>query len=143
MELKIISRLKQGLIYLFVKYNSKNDEGIRKILSLYEFQIFSKMSNYDKVHSFNLLKKVQKNKLLSDKELYWKLALLHDSAKKNASLLRRIKKVFVGDKFLDKHSERAYEILKEHNLELALLCKNHHKETQDVYMKEFQNLDDR
>lgn len=138
----LISRIKQGFFYMFYKYDSKFDEEVKEILSDFEFSIFNKMSNYDKLHSYNLMKKVKKNKLLSSNELYLKLALLHDCGKGNVSFFRRIKKVILGDKILEKHTLNAYNKLKDHNIELAILCAKHHDIDVDICMKEFQNLDD-
>ena len=138
----LISRIRQGLSYIFSKYDIKFDQEVKQILSDKEYDIFSKMSNYDKCHSYTLMKKVRKNKLLSTNELYLKLALLHDCGKENASLLRRVKKTLIGDKILEKHPLNAYEKLKDYNLELAFLCLNHHNLDVDKYMKEFQKLDD-
>lgn len=136
------SRLKQGLAYIFGKYNNAFDLEVKKILSEYEFLIFSNMSNYDKLHSYNLMKKVEKDPLLSTYILYLKLALLHDCAKGKIGLLRRIKKVIIGDKLLESHPKLAYEKLKEHNIELAKLCACHHENNVDKNMKKFQELDD-
>ena len=115
---------------------------MREILSDYEFELFLKMTNYDKLHSYNLLKKVKKNELLSKKILFQKLALLHDCGKGNTGLLRRIKKVLIGDKLLEQHTNIAYKNLKKHNQELAILCRFHHDKTEDKFMQEFQRLDD-
>ncbi|MDO4690112.1 MAG: HD domain-containing protein [Fusobacterium sp.] len=142
MGIIFISRIKQGFSYIFCKYDNTFDKEIKEILSEVEFLIFSKMSDYDKLHSYNLMKRVQKNNLLSNNNLYLKLALLHDCGKGNASLLRRIKKVLMGDKILEMHSLNAYEKLKKYNLELATLCLNHHNKPLDEMMREFQKLDD-
>lgn len=137
----LIARIKQFISYIFLKYDNSLDNEIKKLLSDYEFSLFSEMSNYDKVHSYKLLKKVKENKLLSSNNLFLKLALLHDCGKGNAPLFRRIKKVLIGDKILEKHTEIAFEKLKNHNLELAKLCYIHHNEIEDKYIKEFQRLD--
>jgi len=77
----LISRVKQVYQYIFSKFNESNNSEIKKILSEEEFLIFSTMSNYDKVHSYSLYKKVKEDKILSSEKLYLKLALLHDSGK--------------------------------------------------------------
>lgn len=135
------ARLKQGFFYIFCKYNKKFDSEVMEILSDFEFLVFSKMSDYDKLHSYLLMKKVKKSKL-SGNILYLKLALLHDCGKENIGLLRRIKKVIFGDKLLENHTKIAYEKLKEHNIELAKLCIMHHDKNYDKDMEEFQKLDD-
>lgn len=142
MGIIFISKIKQGISYIGCKYDIKCDEEIKLILSDAEYEIFSKMSNYDKWHSYTLFQKIKKNYLLSNKEIYLKLALLHDCGKENASLLRRIKKTLIGDRILEKHPLNAYEKLKNHNLELAELCLKHHSLSVDKFMKEFQKLDD-
>lgn len=141
-KIKFKTRLKQGFSYIFYKYDNNFDFEIKEILSEFEFSVFNKMSNYDKLHSYNLMKKVKNNKLLADNILYLKLALLHDCGKENIGLLRRIKKVLIGDRILENHTNIAYEKLKEHNIELANLCAVHHNKNTDQYMIEFQNLDD-
>jgi len=54
----LISRVKQVYQYIFSKFDESNNSEIKKILSEEEFLIFSTMSNYDKVHSYSLYKKV-------------------------------------------------------------------------------------
>ena len=139
----LISRVKQVYQYIFSKFNESNNSEIKKILSEEEFLIFSTMSNYDKVHSYNLYQKVKEDKILSSEKLYLKLALLHDSGKGKVGLLRRIKKVLVGDKILEQHPSVAFEKLKNINFDLAELCLNHHNKDVDEKMKIFQELDDK
>ncbi len=139
----IISRLKQVYLYLFKKYRLSYNDKIKNILSEEEFKIFSNMSNYDKLHSYNLLERVEKNTLLCDKKIYKKLALLHDCGKGEVGLLRRIKKVLIGDKILERHPRNAFELLKNINSELAELALIHHEKTNNKFMKEFQSLDDK
>ena len=139
----LISRVKQVYQYIFSKFDESNNSEIKKILSEEEFLIFSTMSNYDKVHSYNLYQKVKEDKILSSEKLYLKLALLHDSGKGKVGLLRRIKKVLVGDKILEQHPSVAFEKLKNINFDLAELCLNHHNKDVDQKMKIFQELDDK
>ena len=139
----LISRVKQVYQYIFSKFDESNNSEIKKILSEEEFLIFSTMSNYDKVHSYSLYQKVKEEKTLSSEKLYLKLALLHDSGKGKVGLLRRIKKVLVGDKILEKHPSIAFEKLKNINFDLAELCLNHHNKDVDEKMKIFQELDDK
>ena len=139
----LISRVKQVYQYIFSKFDKSNNSEIKEILSNEEFLIFSTMSNYDKVHSYNLYQKVKEDKILSSEKLYLKLALLHDSGKGKVGLLRRIKKVLVGDKILEKHPSVAFEKLKNINFDLAELCLNHHNKDVDEKMKIFQELDDK
>ncbi len=135
------ARINQIYLYLFKTYKSSYNKEVREILSKKEFEIFDSMSNYDKLHSYNLLKKVQKSSLLSGNIIYKKLALLHDCGKLNTSLFRRIKNVLIGDKILEQHPQKSFELLKDSNRKLANLALNHHKKTEDIYMKEFQKLD--
>ena len=51
----MLNRLRQGIIYVFGKYDGEKDETVKKILSEDEFKIFDTMMEYDKVHSFRLL----------------------------------------------------------------------------------------
>lgn len=139
----LISRVKQVYQYIFSKFDESNDSEIKKILSEEEFLIFSTMSNYDKVHSYSLYQKVKGNKTLSSEKKFLKLALLHDSGKGKVGLLRRIKKVLVGDKILEQHPNIAFEKLKNINFDLAELCLKHHNKDVDEKMKIFQELDDK
>ncbi|EHI79299.1 hypothetical protein HMPREF9093_00406 [Fusobacterium sp. oral taxon 370 str. F0437] len=139
----LISRVKQVYQYIFSKFDESNDSEIKKILSEEEFLIFSTMSNYDKVHSYSLYQKVKGNKTLSSEKNFLKLALLHDSGKGKVGLLRRIKKVLVGDKILEQHPNIAFEKLKNINFDLAELCLKHHNKDVDEKMKIFQELDDK
>jgi len=139
----LISRVKQVYQYIFSKFDKSNNSEIKEILSNEEFLIFSTMSNYDKVHSYNLYQKVKENEILSSEKLYLKLALLHDSGKGKVGLLRRIKKVLVGDKILEQHPSIAFEKLKNINFDLAKLCLQHHDKDVDEKMKIFQELDDK
>ena len=139
----LISRVKQVYLYIFSNFNDNWNSEVKKILSEEEFLIFSEMANYDKVHSYKLYQKVKTNKILSLKEIYLKLALLHDSGKGKVGLFRRIKKVLIGDKILEKHPEMAFKKLKNINFELAELCLQHHNKDVDEKMKIFQELDDK
>ena len=139
----MLNRLRQGIIYVFGKYDGEKDETVKKILSEDEFKIFDTMMEYDKVHSFRLLNFVKESEILKDDKLYWKLALLHDSGKGKTTFLKRMKKVVVGDRKLEGHTENAYEKLKSINKELAQLCRIHHDKSNNIKMKEFQKLDDK
>lgn len=138
-----LNRIKQFFTYIFCSYDKKNDIEVKKILNEEEFKIFDKMSNYDKVHSYQLFKKVEKDEILSSEILYLKLALLHDNGKNHASLYKRIKKVLIGDANLDLHPLISFQKLEKINYDLALLCKRHHEKKVDKLMKRFQKLDDR
>lgn len=139
----LVSRVKQVYQYIFSNFNEDWNNEIKKILSEEEFLIFSKMETYDKVHSYSLYQKAKSNKFLSSQEIYLKLALLHDCGKSKVGLFRRIKKVLIGDKILEKHPEIAFEKLKNINFELAKLCLQHHNKNVDEKMKIFQELDDK
>lgn len=139
----IISRIKQGLLYIFGRYNEKNNDIVKTILSDEEFEIFNSMSRYDKIHSFRLYNFLLKNKVLKDDKIFLKLALLHDCGKKNPSLIKRMKKVLLGDKELENHSEDGFNKLKDINYELSILCREHHIKSKELKMQEFQKLDDK
>lgn len=139
----IISRIKQGLLYIFGRYNEKNNDIVKTILSNEEFKIFNSMSRYDKIHSFRLYNFLLKNKVLKDDKIFLKLALLHDCGKKSPSLIKRMKKVLLGDKELENHSEDGFNKLKDINYELSILCREHHIKSKELKMQEFQKLDDK
>ncbi len=138
----IIIRLKQAIRFIFGKYNSENNHLVNQYLSSEEFQVFTNMSEYEKIHSFNLLKDCLNHKLLKENMSYCKAALLHDCGKKNYSLFRRMKRVLIKDDEIECHPEQGYEKLKNLNLEVAQIVKNHHEDTTDPLMVAFQKLDD-
>ena len=139
----MLSRVKQLYRYLFLKFDRKNEEEIKYILSEEEFKIFSEMSEYDRLHSFLVYESVKENIELQRDMRYLKLALLHDIGKGKVGIFRRIKKVLIGDKELEKHPEVAYKKLKSLDIEVSLLCKQHHDKIVDEKMKIFQEIDDR
>ncbi len=138
----VISRIKQGLIYIFGKYDEKWEVEIRNVLNSKEFEVYINMSRYDKIHGYIILKRVLLKKELRNNKQYQKLALLHDCGKNKIGLFKRIKKVLIGDKILENHSERSYKKLKKINIELAILCRNHHNPEYDKNMMIFQEVDD-
>lgn len=138
-----MDRIKQGLNYLFGKPEIEEIEKIKLFLTEKEYQIFLKMDNYDKVHSIDVYKMVKNDDILKEDKKYLKLALLHDCGKEKVSLFIRIKKVLVGDEFLDKHSKLGYKKLKEVDIELANLILNHHRIDGGEKLKRFQEIDDK
>lgn len=139
----MLARIKQGLTFIFGKYKSEWNMEVKKILTDKEFEVFNQMSEYDKIHSYKILKLVLEDNLLKDEEIFKKLALLHDCGKYHASLYRRMKKVLIGEKTLDRHNEDSYKKLENINLELAELARDHHYYSDDIYMQRFQELDDK
>lgn len=139
----MISRLKQVYRYIFLEFEKKDEEEVKKILSTEEFKIFNQMREYDKVHSFLVYKRCNRDEILKNNKNYLKLALLHDCGKGNTGLLRRVKKVLIGDEELEKHSENAFEKLKNINIDVAKLCRDHHKKNVEAEMKVFQKIDDK
>ena len=139
----MLARIKQGLTFIFGKYKSEWNIEVKKILTDKEFEAFNQMSEYDKIHSYKILKLVLEDNLLKDEEIFKKLALLHDCGKYHASLYGRMKKVLIGEKTLDRHNEDSYKKLENINLELAELARDHHYYSDDIYMQRFQELDDK
>lgn len=139
----MLARIKQGLTFIFGKYKSEWNIEVKKILTDKEFEVFNQMSEYDKMHSYKLLQLVLEDNLLKNEEIFKKLALLHDCGKYHASLYRRMKKVLIGEKTLDRHNEDSYKKLENINLELAELARDHHYYSDDIYMQRFQELDDK
>lgn len=139
----IIERIGQGLRFLFGRYSEKNNRVVKTILSNEEFKIFDSMSEYEKIHSFRLFQMILSDETLQGEESYKKLALLHDCGKINASIFRRMKKVFIGDAVLDRHSECSFEKLKNINYKVALLARKHHLKPENKLMKRFQELDEK
>ncbi|ADO83329.1 HD domain-containing protein [Ilyobacter polytropus] len=136
-------RIRQVLTYIFAKYEEKNNKIVRKILSEEEYEVFSEMKEYDKIHSVNLLKEAIEDKLLKNDKNYLKLALLHDCGKEEAGLFSRIKQVSIGDEVMRNHPERSYKKLLKLNRVVAELARSHHMTETNEKMKRFQEIDDR
>lgn len=138
----MIDRIRQGFNYIYGVYNEKDDRLAKATLTDKEYEIFIEMNNYDKVHSIEVLKMLLEDDKLCYKKEYKKLALLHDCGKEKAGLIRRSKKVIIGDKKLEAHSERSYEMLKDTNLKVAKLARRHHEKDVPGDLKRFQYIDD-
>lgn len=138
----VISRIKQGLLYLFGRYNNQWEDEIRETLSEEEFKIYLGMGRYDKIHSYHIYKRVKESPILKTRVEYHKLALLHDCGKESFGLIKRVKKVLVGDSELELHNERGMKRLHKINREVGELVYNHHNRDYDEYMREFQIIDD-
>lgn len=138
----ITNRCKQAYQYFFVPFTSQMQEEVKGFLSRPEYEVFEKMGNYDKLHSYLLWKKVQRH-TFSEQRLYETLALLHDCGKEKKSFWSRVSTVLLGRKRTkDRHSEKAYECLKHIDLRLAKACLSHHQKGREGDMKLFQALDD-
>lgn len=137
----IYPRIKQFYIFFFVSFNPNWNNEINNILSTFEKEIFYKMDEYDKIHSYKVFLQVKESDILSNSHIYLKLALLHDCGKKNLSFLKRVIAVFKKKSCSFSHEYLGYLKLKEHNLSLATLIKEHHSITHDIFMREFQQLD--
>ena len=138
----IIPRIKQIIDYIFFSYKSEWDKEIKEILQKNEFLVFDKMDEYDKIHCYKKYKIVKNSKILKKDINYLKLALLHDCGKNKMGLLRRLKKVLIGDSLLEQHPEIGYQKIKNINKEVADLIKIHHDIETNDKMKEFQRIDD-
>lgn len=136
------ARMKQAYIYFFKKFTKQQKMEVKNFLSKEEYNIFLQMEEYDQVHSYSLWKKMQKMKL-EDKELYYKLALLHDCGKERKKFFKRCCTVlFDQNRKWDKHSEKSFQKLEKINPKLAVLCLQHHQKPQTQDMRIFQMLDD-
>lgn len=138
---KIITRMKQGFTFILGRYDKQWNSEIHNHLKTKELLAFHNMDNYDKIHSYNLFKRVLENDILKEDPLFLQLALLHDCGKNDVSLLSRIITVILGKKSSIKHAELGYEKLKDINLPLAELIRLHHSDTDDFKLIEFQKLD--
>lgn len=137
----ISTRLKQMFLYFFGTYNKEWNLEINKCLKPKELLIFYAMDRYDKIHSYDIFKKVKASNILGEDELYIKLALLHDCGKNNLPFISRMFNIIRGRISATHHCEEGFTKLKEINLELATLIKIHHDKTEDEKMIEFQLLD--
>lgn len=133
--------IKKGMEYFFPKINKKYMENAINILSEEEKKIFFEMSNYDKYHSLEVLKKI-KNSKLNNEIIYLKLALLHDCGKGNTNIITRVLHKIGFNTRLKKHSELGFEKIKNIDKNLAILIKNHHNKNYSEKMNIFQKCDD-
>lgn len=140
----MLNRIKQGINYFFPKVEDEDIKLVKTTLNAKEYEIFDCMSRYDKSHSIKVLKGVMKNDVLKNNLTYRKLALLHDCGKNDVGFLERVKHVTSGgsDK-LSGHNEDAFDLLKNIDMDLAKLAKEHHnKNTENMKLREFQKIDD-
>lgn len=128
--------------YFFTKIEEDILQEALALLEEKEKLIFLGMGKYDQKHSLEVYKKVRENDLLKNEVLYLKLALLHDSGKGRANIIKRILHKLGLKTQLKFHPENGYEKLKNIDESLGILVKNHHKKNYDKYMDEFQRIDD-
>ena len=133
--------VKKFLEYFRPKVNRAFQNEALKILNEKEKKIFLEMSKYDKFHCLEVYKKVKRTKL-KNKEVYLKLALLHDCGKENANFLIRVLHKLGFKTSLKEHSQNSFFKLEKINGELANLAKNHHAKNFSEDMDIFQECDD-
>lgn len=127
--------------YYFPKINKAYMAEMIKILDEKEKKIFFEMSEYDKFHSLEVLKKIKKTELKNEK-MYLKLALLHDCGKGKASFFKRVLHKFGFFTKLQNHPKIGAKKLENIDKDLSVLIENHHKKNYSQKMKIFQKCDD-
>ena len=129
--------------YFFPRIEDEDIKLVKATLNEKEYEIFEGMSSYDKFHSIKVLKDVMENETLKNNLTYRKLALLHDCGKTEAGIVERAKQALFGNsEKLSSHHEDAFDLLKDIDMDLAKLAKEHHNEaTENIKLKEFQKID--
>ena len=169
----MVYRIKQFLRAIkswFFKINDSDIIYVKKYISEEQFQLFDKLSNYDKRHSVYVAKDIEKNLkrniTCSELEILIKTALLHDIGKiyKRLNIFDRVLIVIMDSLFKEKikdikikaikekinvyynHPQLGYELLKNctDNEEILYLIRNHHNKNVDYYrLKIFQEFDEK
>ncbi len=140
--MKIIKYIiRKGTEYLFPYIDEKFLKNSINILSEEERALFMKMENYDIAHSLEVYRKIKETELGGD-IVYLKLALLHDCGKGKVPLILRAAHKMGIRTSLREHALKGYEKMKEYDMELAILIKNHHVENYSEKMNVFQACDD-
>ena len=135
--------VKKFFEYFFPKLREDDYKKAVYDLNKEETKIFDSMRPYDKKHSVEVYKMLITDEILKDNILYRKLALLHDCGKDNTDIFVRVFHKTGFRTKLRNHPENGYKKLKNINLELAELIKNHHNREYTEEMKQFQILDDK
>lgn len=140
---KLFYRIRQGIRYFYPNFNTKDEELAKIFLSEKEYELFTKMGEYDKKHSVNIVRDILKTNKSKDKDTLIHLGFLHDVGKDKNSIFSRIKKVILGY-HTDAHDVKGYEKLKKFDEHIAWLVLNHHnKFVDEEILKVFQEYDDR
>lgn len=139
----MIYRFIQVYTMLFPKLKYEDLVLITNNIDGIERELFDAMSDYDKKHSVNVLKGVLNEPLLSDDNLYRRLALLHDCGKDPKTTFgERVKYSIFKVGKLKFHPNRGYEKLNEIDYKLALLVlKHHNKNIDNDKLRAFQEID--
>ena len=134
--------VKKFLEYFRPKVNRAFQNEALKILNEKEKKVFLEMSEYDKFHSLEVLKKIKKTELKNEK-IYLKLALLHDCGKGKASFFKRVLHKFGFFTKLQNHPKIGAKKLENIDKNLSVLIENHHKKNYSQKMTIFQKCDDK
>lgn len=105
-----------------------------------ELEIYNNMQYYDKLHGLDVYKEMKK--ICNDKT-YLKFSILHDCGKIYAPFYKRVLHKLGLKTKLALHTEMGYEILKDIDIEIANLIRDHHKKNTTGLLKKFQEIDDR
>ncbi|MDP4147304.1 MAG: HDIG domain-containing protein [Bacillota bacterium] len=160
-----INRVKQFYLGITSKLNSNDHQYLKIHLTDDEISIFNRLTTYEKKHSINVARDVEKvcaSKGINN-ELLIKAALLHDIGKvykpvgiinKSAMVvldnisggrLRRFSNIKSIDVYYN-HGEKGYNLLKNHgyNDRLLYLIRNHHnnKIDNDIELNILRECDD-
>lgn len=134
--------VKKAREYFFPKINIEDYSEALDFLSEEKRKIFLSMSLYDKKHSLEVYKKVKENKLIGENKKYLELALLHDCGKEKTNIIKRVIHKIGLRTHLRFHPENGAKRLEIIDPELAVLVKNHHVNSYNREMTEFQKIDD-
>ena len=133
--------IRKGKEYFFPIIDESVQKEALELLSSKEKTYFLEMGKYDRYHSLEVYRKIKETSL-KKKEIYLKMALLHDCGKEKIGIIIRVLHKLGIKTGLGNHAEKGYEKLKEDNMELAVLIRNHHNKCYSEEMKIFQKYDD-
>lgn len=142
--------------YLFIKFRQifnlyskksiyKRDLLVKKILTKYEYLLYSNCSNYDKWHMYYVYINFIKNK---DKRFikYYKLdrfILLHDIGKGNIETIKKIFNKIIEIKEIKKHNIIGSKMIRDKRIKYLII--SHHRadnKFMNRVIKEFKKFDD-
>ena len=133
--------IRKGKEYFFPIIDEFVQKEALELLSSKEKTYFLEMGKYDRYHSLEVYRKIKETSL-KEKEIYLKMALLHDCGKEKIGIIVRVLHKLGIKTGLGNHAEKGYEKLKDDNMELAVLIRNHHNKYYSEEMKIFQKYDD-
>lgn len=136
----ILYSLKKFYHYFLARIKKEDLEEVYKFLTEYEKEIFDKMDRYDRFHGMMVYKNIKKYGFGRDFEVF---CLLHDCGKEKAGFFLRVMHKLKFKTRILSHPKVGFDKMKNHNIYIANLIKNHHEKPETKEMEIFQKIDDR